>query len=125
MIDTEEFQNRINRLRERLREKLRVNGPTLERQIRRAGRRLPRRQRRAAAVILGAQDWMSHARLARLVDHRTVNAAFGDLYAHLAGIDPDEVRKTAILHLLGGIVVNLMLFAALIYLLYRLVGPGS
>lgn len=124
MIETEAFQNRITRLRERLSEKLRVNGPTLERQIRRAGRRLPRRQRRAAAVILGARDWMGHARLARLVDQRTVNAAFSDLHTHLAGLDPVEARKTAILRLLGGIVLNLMIFAALLYLVYRAVGAS-
>jgi len=124
VIETEAFQTRITRLRERLAEKLRVNGPTLERQIRRAGRRLPRRQRRAAAVILGAQDWMGHARLARLVDHRAVNGAFGDLHTHLAGLDPAQARKTAILRLLGGIMLNLMVFAALLYLVYRFVGAS-
>jgi hypothetical protein len=125
MIDTTEFQRRIDRLREMLAARLRVKGPSLEVQIRRAGRRLPRRQRRAAATLLGAQDWMGHARLARLVDHRSVNAAFADLNGHLAGLDPVEARRTALLRLLGGVVINLLLLALLLVGLARLIGAGA
>ncbi|MGX0902052.1 hypothetical protein ACSSV8_000609 [Roseovarius sp. MBR-79] len=124
MIDTVEFHRKIEALRAALEGKLRVKGADLDRQIRRAGRRLPKRQRRAAAVILGAQDWMGHPRLARLVDHRAVNAAFGDLHGHLGRLDPGEARKTALLRFLGGIVLNLMVFGALLYLIYSLVGAS-
>jgi hypothetical protein len=84
-------------------------------------RRLPNGPRRAAAVILGAQDWMGHPRLARLVDHRVVNAAFGDLHSHLGRLDPAEARRTALLRMLAGIVLNLMMFGAALYLLYSFV----
>lgn len=121
MIDTVEFHRKIEALRAALEGKLRVKGADLDRQIRRAGRRLPKRQRRAAAVILGAQDWMGHPRLARLVDHRVVNAAFGDLHSHLGRLDPAEARRTALLRMLAGIVLNLMMFGAALYLLYSFV----
>ncbi|MBE0452589.1 MAG: hypothetical protein IBX58_02805 [Roseovarius sp.] len=121
MIDTTEFHWKIAKLRAALATKLRVKGPHLEHQIRRAGRRLPRRQRRAAAMILGAQDWMGHARLARLVDHRTVNAAFADLHRHLDRLDPAEARRTAVLRLVAGIVLNLIMFGGLLYLVHSFV----
>lgn len=124
MIDTAEFNSRVARLRAALGQKLHAGGRDLEHQIRRAGRRLPRRQRRAAAVILGAQDWMGHPRLARIVDRRAVAAAFDDLHGHLERIDPGAARLTAILRLLAGIVVNLMLLGAALYLVLSLVSAS-
>lgn len=124
MIDTAEFQREIDRLRQALARKLRVRGPTLERQVRRAGRRLPRRQRRAAASLLGAQDWMGHARLARLIDRRAVKAALVDLHTHLDRLDPVEERRTALLRLLGGIVFNLIILGAALYVIHTLVAKA-
>ena len=124
MIDRQQFDDRITRLQTALRDKLRLRGASLERQVRRAGRRLPRRQRRAAETLLGAQDWMGHPRLARLLDRRAVEAAFADLHRHLDAIDPDERRRTATLHILGGIVLNLMIFGALLTLFYRWVSAS-
>jgi len=124
MIDRHQFDTRIAALQSALHDKLRLRGTSLERQVRRAGRRLPRRQRRAAQTLLGAQDWMGHPRLARLVDTRTVNAAFADLRRHLDRIDPAEPRRTALLRLAGGIVLNLMLFAGLLWLAWtQLLAP--
>ena len=119
MIEPAQFHARIVRLQAALRDKLRLRGASLERQIRRAGRGLPRRQRRAAETLLGAQDWMGHPRLARLLDRRAVDAAFADLHRHLDPIDPGEQRRTAILRLAGGIVLNLMIFGGLLVLFYR------
>lgn len=124
MIDTEEFQGRITGLQQALADLMRLRGATLERQVRRAGRRLPRRQRRAAAIIVGAQDWMGHAKLARLLDTAQVNRAFADLHAYLDTLNPQEARKTALLRLIGGIVLNLMLLSGLIYALIRWQGSA-
>jgi type II secretory pathway component PulJ len=119
MIDTNDFQSRVTQLQTALSDKMRVRGATLERQLRRAEHRLPRRQRHAAATILGAQDWMAHPKLARVLDLSRVNKAFSDLDAHLARIDPVEERKTALLRLIGVIVIRLMGLAALIYAILR------
>lgn len=119
MIDTDEFQTKVARLHTELSDKMRLRGTTLERKLRRAGRRLPRRQRRAGAIILGAQDWMAHPKLARVLDLSSVNTAFTDMHRYLDTQDPAEARKTAILRLLGGIVLKLMLLGALIYALIR------
>lgn len=96
---------------------MRLRGSTLEAQLRRAGRRLPRRQRRAGAIVLGAQDWMAHPKLARVLDRTQIDNAFADLLAYLQGLDPKEVRKTAILRLLGSILLNLIVLGVLLYTL--------
>jgi len=119
VIDTEEFQGQVTGLQQALADRMRLRSATLERQVRRAGRRLPRRQRRAAAIILGAQDWMSHPKLARVLDRAQVDRAFADLHAYLETLNPQEARKTAVLRLIGGIVLNLMLLSGLIYALVR------
>lgn len=119
MIDTEAFQTRITGLRLALSSRMNLRGKTLEAQIRRAGRRLPRRQRRAAAIVLGAQDWMKHPKLARVLNRTAVNTAFADLHTHLDRLDPKEARRTALLRLLGGMVLNLMMLGLLIYALLR------
>ena len=116
MIDTKRFYQRVETLRTALAERLRVRGPDLERQIRRAGRRLPRRQRRAAQTLLGAQDWMGHPRLARLLDRRAVDAAFDEMHRHLDRVDPVQDRRTALLRIAGGIVLNLIIFGVLLTL---------
>ncbi|SFO40216.1 hypothetical protein SAMN04487859_14115 [Roseovarius lutimaris] len=119
MIDTDDFNTRLERLQTALRERMRLRGRTLEAQLRRAGRRLPKRQRRAGAIVLGAQDWMAHPKLARVLDISQVNAAFADLHAHLDTIDPKEDRKTAILRLFGGVVLNLALLVILLVLVIK------
>lgn len=117
MIDTEQFQGKVIGLQKALSDKMGLRGASLERQLRRAGRRLPRRPRRAGAVILGAQDWMAHPKLARILDFSSVNNAFADLHSYLDGLDPKEARKTARLRLVSSIVLNLIALAALIYAL--------
>lgn len=119
MIDPNAFQSRVTRLQTALSDKMRVRGATLEQQLRRAERRLPRRQRRAAATILGAQDWMAHPKLARVLDLSHVNKALADLDGHLDRIDPTEERKTALLRLIGVIVIRLMGLAVLIYAILK------
>lgn len=124
MIDPNDFQARVTQLQEAMSRKMRVRGRTLEQQLRRAGRRLPRHQRRAAATILGAQDWMAHPKLARIVDFSHVHKAFADLNGYLDRIDPREQRKTALLRVAGGIVFRLVCLGGLIYALIRWRGLG-
>ena len=124
MIEPRHVQDRIAAVQALLSERLGLRGPTLERQVRRAGRLLPRRQRRAAQTLLGAQDWVRHPRLARLLDRRAVDAALADMHRYLARIDPHERRKTAFLRLAGGVVFNLLLFGGLLYLAWtQLLSP--
>lgn len=108
-MDDPDFQLRIARLQGLLKDKLRLRGRTLEIQLGRAGRALPSRQRQAGAIILGAQDWMAHPKLARLLDERQVKSAMDDLMKHLEGLDRKEISRTKMRRLLGEIVLRLIL----------------
>ncbi|MFB9150720.1 hypothetical protein [Roseovarius ramblicola] len=83
----------------------------------RTGSRGPARDRltrRADATLQAGQRGTDHPRLARLLAPRTADAAPG-------GSGRRARRKTALLRIAGGIVLNLMLFGALLYLLWRYV----
>ena len=88
-----EWPDRLAELRAQLAEKLGARGPTLRAQLRRAGRRLPRRARREAEFLVRAEEMARHPRLARLVDPRDVARAQGRIGRHLQGIDPALRRR--------------------------------
>src|SRR6056297_1138762 len=73
-----------------------------------------RGRRRAATPLRDGRPGADHPRLARLLGSRTVRAGPG-------GTDPRERRKTALLRLAGGIVINLAVFGVLLHLLWRYV----
>ncbi|TNC52026.1 hypothetical protein FHG66_04300 [Rubellimicrobium rubrum] len=84
---------RLAALRSLLAEKLGVGPGDLSRQIRRAGRRLPRRLRRDAAVLARAEPLTRHPRLSRLIDPAEVHRAEARLARHLSTIDPVRQRR--------------------------------
>ncbi len=88
-----DWTRRLTDLRALLAEKLGTRGPSLAAQVRRAGRRLPRRLRREAEVLARAERMSTHPRFARLIDPREVRRAEGRLSRHLRGIDPALVRR--------------------------------
>jgi len=109
MIDPDRFRRRAGALSELLGERLGVRGRGAETRLARAGRKLPRRGRRAAAEIVQTSRRMAHPRLARLHDPARLDAAFDSLTAHLRRIDPAERRRQAVLSVLAVILVNLMI----------------
>jgi hypothetical protein len=112
MIDPGKFHRRADALSAMLRHRLGVRGRGITSRLARAGRRLPRAERRAAREIAAAAPLMAHPKLARLTDTAQLDAAFDMLSAHLETIDPAERRRRAWLSVLAVIVVNLALLAA-------------
>lgn len=88
-----DWPDRLAELRAQLAERLGARGPTLRAQLRRAGRRLPRRLRREAELLARAEEMSRHPRLARLVDPRDVARAQRRIGRHLGGIDPALLRR--------------------------------
>lgn len=84
-----------------LHQKLGVRGNGLEAKIARAGRRLPARIRRQATLIAEAEAREASPKLARLTDPVALARAYAEVDRHLAGINPTERRKGAILDFLG------------------------
>lgn len=104
-----------------LREKLRVKGKTLQVQVDKAGRRLPRKVRAAVLEVDRAQAVSAHPKLARQVNMPGITLAYRRAVAHLEAIDPAERRKDAILSLLASLAFNLLAVFALvlIFLVWR------
>lgn len=109
MIDPTKFHRRAEALSALLGERLGLRGPGVETRLARAGRKLPRRQRRDAREIAQVAGRIDHPRLARLHDPARLDAAFQSLGAHLKRIDPAARRRQAVLSVLAVILVNLML----------------
>jgi hypothetical protein len=88
-----DWSARLSDLRALLADKLGVMGADLGHQVRRAGRRLPRRVRREAEFLVRAEEMARHPRLARLIDPREVARAQGRVARHLEGINPALLRR--------------------------------
>lgn len=101
-----------------LERKLGVRGDGLEARVRRAGRLLPRRIRRAALEIAEAARREGSPRLARQNDPARVARAFAEVERHLNGVDPGARRTALVLGILGSIALGLLaLFAAVVTVL--------
>lgn len=96
-----------------------TRGKNLEGALRRAGRRLPKRLRAKAFVLIEAQHMSEHPKLARRIDHAAVSAAYTELEAHLSKIDLAEQRKTKTLNIVAGLVLNLLIFGAAVLAMLR------
>ncbi len=119
VIDARDMDRRSAELAELIGTQLRVGGGTLEQKLRRAGRLLPRWARRDAARISAAARLAAHPRLARQIDPVALDKAEARLRRYLCAIDPAERRKTALLQLAGGIVLKLLLVAAVVLVVLR------
>ncbi len=93
-----EYAEKIHTL---LTERLRIKGRSLEAQIKKIGRRLPRKIKRDASFIAKAQGLSQNPKLARMVDPGAVKRAGDNVVAHLSEIDPKEALKDRVLWALG------------------------
>ncbi|MCZ0812968.1 MAG: hypothetical protein ACQEVT_09455 [Pseudomonadota bacterium] len=119
MINPKAMESDIAKLETLLHERLGVRGPSFEKRLKRAGRRLPRFARRAGARIAKAQFLLKNPRLARLVDQPGTAHSIAILRGHLETINAGERRKSLILGFLGSVVFNLLALAFLIAALLR------
>ena len=117
MLDHKDISAKSLAIRQQLEAKLGVKSRDLSQALRRAGRRLPRRVRAQAAVLVAAEKRVGHPKLARQMDGGAVREA----YAHVRAIDGADARKGRILGLAGVIAFNLLLIivAFVIWLWWR------
>lgn len=93
-----QLQATLDSLRASFAERVGARGRTFAAAVRKAGRRVPRKLRPAAAALIEAERMAANPRLARLVDAGQVELAARDLEIWLATQDPRERRKTAIIN---------------------------
>ncbi len=114
------LQSQVNEIRSLMETRLRVRGKTLEAQVRKAGRLLPRGLRRDATYLAQAATVMKHPKLVRMVDETTAAHAHGRLLHFLMAVDPKDRAKGRILNWLGSIAfIAIVIFIAVIFVLVQ------
>ena len=111
----------IDDIRSLLETQLRVKGATLDKQIHRAGRLLPRRIRAEAAFLVQANLLVQNPKLARMIDPGRVQRAHDAVATYLRGIDPKDRLKGRLLNIAGIVAFNFLLIGGLVvaYLVWR------
>lgn len=87
----------VDEIRKLLETRLKIRGRTLEHQLHKVGRRLPRRIKLEAAIVANADVLRQNPKLARMVDQSRVLKSGNLVIAHLKAIDPKAERMTRIL----------------------------
>lgn len=111
-----QMADRVSALME---ERLSVRGRTLAEQVRKAGRRLPRKVREAAAYLAEAGEMAQNPKLLVRLDEGDVAAAYDTCLRHLGGISRGGRRSSALLNAAAsaafGIFVVMVLAIGVIY----------
>jgi hypothetical protein len=114
-----DWTSRLSDLRTQLTEKLGVTGTDFGAQVRRAGRRLPRRARRDAETLIRAEEMARHPKLARLIDPREVSRAQRRMSHRLGVLDPARDRRDRRLNLLAALGLYVLVTFALVVTVLR------
>ncbi len=121
-MNLQDIDGRVGRLNEMMGEKLGLASGNLARRARRAGRRLPVSVRAGLIRIAAAQEMARHPKLAARLDLSAFDRDYRLAMMALAAIDPRDRRIGFWLGLAGGLVFNLLVFAALALWVLRLRG---
>lgn len=95
-----------------LREKLGIRGGSLEAQVRRAGRALPRNIRHAAKDLVNAERMARDPKMLLRLDPQQVSAAYDTCVLHLEGIDHQALKSKARFGFAATIIVQVFVIAA-------------
>lgn len=115
------LEPQIQDIRTLLETQLRIKGATLDQQIKRAGRLLPRKIRAEAAFLVQANMLVQNPKLARMISADRAQKAHDAVATYLRGIDPKDRIKGRILNIAGMLAFNLLLIGGLVvaYLVWR------
>ncbi len=121
MIDVVKIDRDTEQLLALARKKFGVRTRSLDKAMRKIGRRVPSRLHDQAKVISEARALAGHPKLMLQADSQAVQKAFDEITAHLKTIDVTDRRKGAVLDVLGSISLNLIgLFLLLVaFLLWK------
>lgn len=87
--------------------------------LRKAGRRLPRRMRRAGGVVADADYMAGHPKLFWQIDRKRVAREAEILEDYLKSVNPGKRRVDLLLSILRSLAVNFLILGLLIYALAR------
>ncbi len=119
-MTAETLQNQADEISMLMAKKLRVKGASLERQVQKAGRRLPKKLKRDVENLLEAQALMGNPKLERMVDVVAISEGSGRVIGHLQTLEPWERFKDRWLGILGAISLALIVtFILVVYVLWK------
>ncbi|MDF1726601.1 MAG: hypothetical protein P1U53_02520 [Sulfitobacter sp.] len=121
MAKADDLDARAERLRLLMVEKYRMRARTLEKALKRAGRRLPRRNRRQVRALIDACKLSSNPRLAVQVDRPAILRGIREVERHLATIDPAAALRERMLDMaaLVAFYILVVLVAVVLVLWWR------
>ena len=103
-------------------ERLRFKDGTLDRQLYKAGPKLPRRVRKSGKKVLDASNLVGHPKLARMIDQREFDKSAAIVIEHLGKIDPRDEAFGRLLVFLGK--VSFVLIATFIAVVWYIFAQG-
>lgn len=108
----DEITSRTEEVRRLLHERLRIGGRSLDAQLPRARRVLPRAVMREARYLAQAAALAGNPKLLRMIDDTKLARAHVIVVDHLKTIDPGYQRRTRILNTTGIIALNLLIIGS-------------
>ncbi len=112
METPETINARAERVERGLNDAFGVKAKSLDKALRKTGRRLPKRLRDEAGLIVEAQGMGGNPKLMKRVDGVALDVAEAKLSAYLKSIDRAEARKTRLLSIAAAIAFNILLVVA-------------
>lgn len=116
------LQQMVDEVREGLAKALRVRGSSLDVQIRKAGRRLPRAVRDDATYLAQTVGLAGNPKLAKMIDMQKAQRAHARVLAFLQTVDVGAARRNTALQIAASIALALLVTGVL--LLFVLVQRG-
>lgn len=113
-MDNDQFAAQIAEVSTLLSERLKVHGATLDRQVKKAGRMLPRKIRAEATYLAHAASLAENPKLMRMIDLPKVDRAHLTVTTWLNTIDPSERLWTRALNILAIIMFNILLLGGVV-----------
>ena len=110
----QDLSSQITEIRSLFETQLRIRGRTLDQQIKRAGRLLPRKVRADAKFLAQANLLMQNPKLARMINSDRVAQAHLTVTTYLHSVDPKDRLKGRMLNVAGVIAFNGLLAAGLL-----------
>ncbi|MBB04649.1 MAG: hypothetical protein CML03_03895 [Pseudooceanicola sp.] len=113
MFQEDQFNNRVAEATKALKTAFGGNPKSLEQALKRAGRRLPRRARKAGAEIVAAQMLSANPKLHQQLDASRLERDFDKLISGAGRVDAKAIRQKWLVGALASFAFNLLLLITL------------
>ncbi|MGR3550197.1 hypothetical protein [Pseudooceanicola sp.] len=114
MFQEDQFNNRVAEATKALKTAFGGNPKSLEQALKRAGRRLPRRARKAGAEIVAAQMLSANPKLHQQLDASRLERDFDKLISGAGRVDAKALRQKWLVGALASFAFNLLLLITLL-----------